>query len=324
VNGDNLSREDDDIDLRTLLLVFWGQRWLIFAVTALFGIGSVVFALRLPAQYTATAILTPVSNSGASALGRIAGQFGGLASLAGISLGGVPEQDKSVLAVELVKTWGFQEQFIRDNHLEVPILAGRRWDQRTGELRIDEKLYDVGDGKWIGKSVAASGEPSGPSGWQLYDAFRRRVSISKDRASGLVTLSVEFYSPVLAKEWVDKLVVAINRHLQEQDQQEAKRSIEYLNRQVQNTSLTEMRTVFYRLIEEQTKTLMLAEVSDEYVLKTLSPAKVPEEKSGPPRALIVGGATLLGAFLGVVMAISVFTMRRNKGSKAGAPRTDQA
>jgi uncharacterized protein involved in exopolysaccharide biosynthesis len=63
--------------------------------------------------------------------------------------------------------------------------------------------------------------------------------------------------------------------------------------------------VFYQLIEEQTKTLMLAEVSGEYVFKTISEAKVAEEKSKPKRALI----SILGAFLGGMLSLVVVLIR---------------
>ena len=63
------------------------------------------------------------------------------------------------------------------------------------------------------------------------------------------------------------------------------------------------------MIEEQTKTLMLAEVSDEYVFKTISPAKVSEEKAKPKpkRALIV--------MLGGMLAVIIVLIRHFKKSK---------
>ncbi|MDQ7050414.1 MAG: GNVR domain-containing protein [Enterobacterales bacterium] len=48
---------------------------------------------------------------------------------------------------------------------------------------------------------------------------------------------------------------------------------------------------------------MLAEVSDEYVFKTLSPAKVAEEKSKPKRALIAILGFMLGGMLSVIIVL---------------------
>jgi LPS O-antigen subunit length determinant protein (WzzB/FepE family) len=71
-----------------------------------------------------------------------------------------------------------------------------------------------------------------------------------------------------------------------------------------------MQTIFYQLIEEQTKTLMLAEIGDEYALKTLSAAKVPEEKSKPKRALIVVLGTLLGGMLAMMIVLVRYFSRK--------------
>lgn len=47
-----------------------------------------------------------------------------------------------------------------------------------------------------------------------------------------------------------------------------------------------MQNTFYKLIEEQTKSLMLAEVQEEFVFKVVDPSVVPEVKYEPKRYLI--------------------------------------
>jgi LPS O-antigen subunit length determinant protein (WzzB/FepE family) len=64
-----------------------------------------------------------------------------------------------------------------------------------------------------------------------------------------------------------------------------------------------MQSVFYDLIEDQTKTLMLAKGSTEYVFKTVSESRVAEEKSKPKRALICILGAILGGVLGCVIAL---------------------
>ena len=67
--------------------------------------------------------------------------------------------------------------------------------------------------------------------------------------------------------------------------------------------VTEMQKIFFQLIEEQTKTIMLAEVREEYVFKTVDPAVVPEEKSKPKRALICILSVLLGGMLSMMIVL---------------------
>ena len=47
------------------------------------------------------------------------------------------------------------------------------------------------------------------------------------------------------------------------DIEEAEKSIAYLQQQISQTNIADLRTALYSLVEEQTKTLMLANVRDE-------------------------------------------------------------
>ena len=127
------------------------------------------------------------------------------------------------------------------------------------------------------------------------------LSVSQDKKSSLVRIGVEFYSPTLAKQWVDWLVTDINDYMRAKDLNSANRTIDYLTKQLNSTSIADMQTIFYQLIEEQTKTIMLANVRQDYVLEIIDPAVVAEEASEPKRALICGALIVLGGFLGVIV-----------------------
>jgi len=297
----NAYSSDDEIDLRELWNAIWQGKWLIIGITSIFAVASVIYALSLPDEYKSTVLLAPASSSSSSSLSKLGGQFGGLASLAGINLGSGGAEDKSVIAMEIIKTWDFLEAFIVDNNIQVEIFAAEGWDRNSNQLLIDPDLFDMKSNKWVRKFDTGRGEKSEPSSWELFEEIKDRISISQDKTSGLISLSVDYYSPVIAKEWADKLVKSINFHLQKQDREEATKSIAYLNKKIKETNITDMQSVFYQLIEEQTKTLMLAEVSDEYVFRTLSPAKVAEEKAKPKRALIAILGFLLGGMLAVII-----------------------
>ncbi|MGX5201593.1 Wzz/FepE/Etk N-terminal domain-containing protein [Aliikangiella sp. IMCC44632] len=317
LNSNLISHTDssDEIDLRELWDAIWKGKWIIMAVTGVFAIASVFYALSLPNEYKSTAILAPASQAGgAGGLAKLAGQFGGLASLAGINLGGAGGEDKTVIAMELIKTWGFLETFIEDNDIAVEVYAAKGWNRATNELIIDPDIYDVENKKWVREFDPSKGETAEPSSWQLFEKFKDRISISQDKTTGLINLSVEYYSPGMAKKWTDKLIQAINAHIQSQDREEAIRSIDYLSRKIDETNVADMQSVFYQLIEEQTKTLMLAEVSDEYVFKTLGPSKTAEKKSKPRRAVICLFITLLGGLLSSGIAF-IFNSSKNRLTK---------
>ncbi len=301
---------DDEIDLRELWNAIWAGKWIVIAITSVFTLVAILYALNLPNQYKSTALLAPASSSSSSSLSKLAGQFGGLASLAGINLGSGGGEDKTVVAMEIIKTWGFLETFIKENRIEAEVFATQGWERSTNQLIYDPSLYDVKNSKWVRDFEPSKGQKAEPSSWELYKKLKDRISVSQDKKSGLINLSVEYFSPAVAKEWTDKLVKAINSHIQKQDREEAIKSIEYLNAKIKETNVADMQTVFYQLIEEQTKTLMLAEVSEEYVFKTLSEAKIAEEKAKPKRALIAILGFMLGGMLSVLIVVIRYFSKR--------------
>ncbi|MBU1310801.1 MAG: LPS O-antigen length regulator, partial [Gammaproteobacteria bacterium] len=100
-------------------------------------------------------------------------------------------------------------------------------------------------------------------------------------------LSFEHLSPILVQRWTQQLVVGVNQKIRQRDMQEAQSSLNYLSQQLQDTKVAEIRSSLAQLIEEQTKTLMLANIREEYVLKVVDPAYLPEEKVKPRRSLVV-------------------------------------
>ena len=294
---------DDEIDLAELWLALWSGKKLIVAITFLFAISSIIYAINQPNVYKATTLLAPAGEQGgAGGLANMAGQFGGLASLAGINLGG--GTDKTGLALEVLKSRLFIEKFISKYQLLVPLMAAKSWNIDTNSLILDDELYNEKSKTWI-RDVEGPKTP-GPSTWQSFKAFTGLLSVSSDQATGMITISIEHYSPEIAKQWLIWLVAEINSTMRDQDKSEAQRSIDFLSEKLQETQLADMQTVFYQLIEEQTKTIMLAEVSQEYVLKTIDPANAPDEKAKPKRALIVVLGTMLGGILSVLIVLVLY------------------
>ena len=294
------SQYDDEIDLRELFAVLWAGRIKIVAITAIFAIVSVIYALSIPNQYKATALLSSADSSGGGLSGAL-GQLGGLASLAGVSLGG-GESSEGQIAQEIMQSWSFIEGFIEDNNLAVGVYAADGWDKSSNELQINSGLYDVSKSQWLV-------EP--PSSWSLFKAFSGILSVSEDKKSGLVSVSIEYYSPLIAKQWLDLYVAAINEHMQKREMAKVTRNIEYLQAQIKKTNIAEMQEVFYTIIEEQIKSKMLAEASPEYAFVAVSPSMVPEEKSQPKRALICILGTLLGGMLSVLLVLVLHYGRKS-------------
>ncbi len=291
---------DDEIDLKELFLVLWAGRWLIGGITTFAAAIAVVVALSMPNIYTSSALLAP-AESASGAMGSLMKQYGGLASLAGISLPGGGDTSKAQLGIEIIKSRAFVSQFIEQRRLLPDLMAAESWSINTGELQYDADLYEAQTATWV-RDVDPPKQPQ-PSLQEAHEAFAKILSVSEDKKSGYVTVSIEHLSPIVAQQWVTWLVQDINTAMRDQDIIEAERSIEYLNQQIATTSLADLQTMFFELIQSQTETIMLAKVRPEYVFKTIDPAIVPEEKSKPKRALICVLGTLLGGMLAVLIVL---------------------
>ena len=290
---------DDEIDLKELFGVLWAGKLQIIGVTAVAAVIAVVVALMMPNIYRSEALVSPVSASGGGMSG-LASKFGGLASLAGISLpsGG---SDKTGLGIEVMKSRQFLQDFIAKRQILPDLMAVEKWNASSGDVVYDDEVYLAASKQWVRE--AKPPRTSTPSVQEAHEAFLKVLSVSQDKESGFVTIAIEHESPLVAQQWVTWLVEDINETIRKQDVEQAERSIAYLKEQISSTSLADLQAGFFEMIQSQTETIMLAKASPEYLFKTLDPAVVPELKAKPKRALICVLGTMLGGMLGVLIVL---------------------
>ncbi|GAB58352.1 Wzz/FepE/Etk N-terminal domain-containing protein [Rheinheimera nanhaiensis] len=300
---------DDEIDLRELFAAIWQGKWLIIAVTAIFAVASVFYALSLPNIYKSEALLAPAAEQKGAGL---SGQLGGLAALAGVSLGSGAGVDKTALAIEVVKSRDFLSRFIQQRIQLQDLMAVKSWDLTTNSLKYDLDVYNPESQQWL-REVKPPKQAQ-PSLQEAYKALSEILSVSQDKTTGMVKLSIEHQSPYIAQSWVQMLIADLNLEMKTRDIEEAEKSIAYLQQQISQTNIADLRTALYSLIEEQTKTLMLANVRDEYALKVIDSAIVPEEKARPARAVLVIVCTFLGGFIAIFAVILRHYFRQSRAS----------
>ena len=147
--------QDDEIDLRELFSVIWRGKWIILVVTALFAVGAVVFAIKQPNIYKSEALLAPAAEEQGGGLSALASQFGGLASLAGVNLGGKGGTDKTQLAIEVLKSRQFTSEFIQKHNILADLMAAKKWNRDTDTLIYDEDDYLADTNEVVGISSIA-------------------------------------------------------------------------------------------------------------------------------------------------------------------------
>lgn len=294
---------ENDYSIYTLVKYLWRRKLIIVLAPLIIGILAALYSLTISNTYLSDTLLSPTKEAQGAGLNNIAGQLGGLASLAGISVG-AEGTDNVTVALAILESRKFAIDFVNKHGLKVPLMAGEKWDRESGKLILNGDIFDEENNVWTRESDDL--RPAEPTELETFEAFKEILTIQRDQATGLVYVSLEFLSPVLAKDWLEKLVSEVNAEMRERELQTTKKNIEYLEDKVSGIDSVEMRTVFFQLIEEQTKNQMLAEVRTDFVFTTIDPPVESELKFAPSRALICIVAVFLSGFLVVAGYIVMF------------------
>lgn len=299
---------DNDIDLIELFSALWRNKWTVVVTTLVFATASTGYALYKENVYQSSVLLAP-SQTESDGIAGLSGQLGGLASLAGISLGG-GDSNQITIAKEVLQSRAFIKEFIHRHNLMKPLMAVKGWDEDSGEWIYDRSVYNPETKEW---EVDSDGESQMPSDWELVEAFREdHLSVAEAKDTGMITVSIKHYSPLASQQWAEWLITDINNHMRAADLEEAEGRIEYLEKKLKETNNQDMQQMFYQLIESETRTVMLANAQKEYVFKTVDPAVVPEEEIEPKRIIIIAVSTIIGAIFGVLIVLVRESVRVDK------------
>ena len=299
----NEDLEQATIDLTRLLSLIWKSKALVLCVTIVSALLSIAVALWLPNIYESKARLAPKNDDGSGGLAGLAAQYGGLASLAGINLGSTSSGSlpKSTMALEKIKSLAFFEQYLYDATL-LNLMAADHWNRSSNTVIYDTELYDLRLQRWV-REVNFPRRVK-PSAQEAHEEFLELLTVTEDKQTGVVIIGIEHKSPYVAKEWLDLLLASIDLEVRSADVREARDSVLFLTEQREATTLVALDEVFAQLIEEQTKKIMLANVSKDYVFEVIDPPVAAEFKSAPNRPLVCAIGTLFGFMLSVLVVLT--------------------
>ncbi|WP_227520292.1 Wzz/FepE/Etk N-terminal domain-containing protein [Marinobacter sp. LV10R510-11A] len=180
---------DDEIDLRELFVTLWRGKWIIILFTIVFAAAGVFYALSKPNIYQSSVLLAPVQSEGGAG---ISGQLGGLASLAGISLGG-GGSNQTVIAKEVLQSRAFLTDFIHRHNFIIPLMAIEAWDIENEKWLINREVYNPETGEWL---TDDEGESLEPTDWDMVKQFKEsHLSLSTNEDIGMVTLNIKSQAP---------------------------------------------------------------------------------------------------------------------------------
>jgi len=280
-----------EIDLKELFKIVWDGKRIIIGITAVFAIGAVVYSLMLTNYYKSESILITADSQDLGSLS----QYSGLASLTGVSLpsaGG----DGIVEVMEIIKSREFVKHLLTFENILPSLMAPKSFDTLSQELYFDLNVFDPQEKSWT------SGLK--PSYIETHETYISNVlTISNDKMTGLVSITVEHISPVFAKDFLTLIINEANNLKREKAINTSDKSLDHLKVELSNTSLVPIKESINQLIKAQLETRMMAKANEDYSLVMIEPPFIPEKKSKPGRAIICIVATMFGGMLSMLLVL---------------------
>lgn len=284
----------DVLDMRQLVAKLAARPWWIIISTGLFFAVFTTVAFLEPPKYRAVTVVVSTGterNAMSSSINSIVGSLGGLASVAGVSLGGGDAATEESLAV--LQSREFTEAFINDRNL-VPLLFAKKWDAKAGKWKV--------------------GEQNRPTLYKAFRYFDEEVrAIIEDKKTKLIRVQIEWKDRHEAADWANELVQRLNSEMRRRAIAKAEASLVFLERELAVTTEIGEREALFRLIEAQIRQRMLATVTQEYAFRVVDSAMAPDadESVRPKKLLMVAAGLLIGVLVGA-LSVLIFGVDRGR------------
>lgn len=238
------------------------------------------FTAKLTYQSDVVVAVTPPDAEGMA--GGLSGALRGVAGLAGLALG---QSDRTGEYLAILQSRQLADTFIRKQQL-LPVLYAKYWNPESQSWRTSDP----------------DEIPSEEDGYRRFD--RKVRSVTQDRKSGLVTVTMLWSDRTLAAKWATEYVNTANDLLRARALHEVEASLAFLEQQLQKSTEVAVRQSVFQLIEGQKKQEMLANVREDYAFRVVDPAKIADADHfiKPKRPVVVTGGALAGMLGGLAFA----------------------
>ena len=299
VPSDAMYGEQSETDLIALWGTLWQGRWMVITIAAVLTVIAIAYSLIADQWFRAQVLLAPADTKSmrglSDQLGNL-GALGGLASFAGINIGG----DNTAEPLAVLTSRDFTRAFITDQKL-LPVLFAEDWDAKAG--------------RWKG---------SDPDDWpDMHDAikfFDEDIRyVKEDKKTKLITLTIEWKDPKVAAQWANLLVRRLNDRMRQRSLHEAESNITYLKQELATADIVTLQQAIGRVMESELQKAMLARVNEEFAFRVIDSADPPKWRAWPKRTQIVILAAVLGLLIGsfAVLVRHAFRARAAKAAAAG-------
>ncbi|MBI1821658.1 MAG: hypothetical protein HYR79_08110 [Nitrospirae bacterium] len=298
---------DDEINILDYWHVIWKRKLLILILMLAAVFTTAVVSMRMTNIYQSAAVISPVSGKeGSGGLSAIAQQFGGLP---GLSLPGSASSSSEI--VNLIKSNVLREKVIEKYNL-LPLLFHEKWDYEKKDWKKEkEKKITI-------PGFKAEDDTIPPTIWDGLRAINGIVKVNNNIKDNTITISAEFYDPVIAAKIPEYFLTALNEHLVNEARRVAETNKKYLEEQLVKTADPLIRQKIYNLVAQQIESSMMAEVKENFAFKVIDRARVPDRKIKPKRVQMIMVSFVTSLFAGIFLAFLMESIQKTKKGSVGA------
>lgn len=297
---DSNATTDDEIDLKELFLALWRGKLTIVFICAIALFGGAVYLHKEERTFSVKAIYKPVAED---TQGPNLGGFGGLASLAGISLPSSSGSDftafQALLTSQEVADILMNEQDVLSS------LFKSEWDAETKTFSQPVKSAR---GRFIGvlKKTLTGSEQSdyiAPNSQRLSNKLAKLVNVSVDKKTGYLAVSAEATDPQVQINLIQKMVSITDDLLKQRYIENAEDTLVFYQKKITLARSREQREALAKLMAQEDQRLMLAARGKNFVVEPLMRPTVSLYPTSPKASLILALSIALGGFLGSALVL---------------------
>ncbi|MFL2486506.1 MAG: Wzz/FepE/Etk N-terminal domain-containing protein [Gammaproteobacteria bacterium] len=284
----------DNLSFSDIFGFFWKKRKLIVKITGTFTLLFIAISLLIPNTYTSSSLLLVAQQKTQQ------NNMSGLSALTGFSSGALQSsliKRDADFSIAVLESRDFVEHIISKGDFLPALMATKSFDHETGEIIFDDNLYLVESKKWIRKKVPV------PTILETHKVYLRHLNVSYDKLTGHISISFEHLSPIFAYEFLSTVIKELNDIARNSDFNDAKKSLIFLNEQARTNTVAQVNDTISNLMEEQLNKQMIANVSEDYLLKVIDKPFIPEKKSSPRRTYIAIFGVIFGLFISIFWII---------------------
>ncbi len=291
-----------DINVDELVQTLRARRRLLFAVVLGTILLVIVYLHIAVYTYTATLMVSPVLSSSSDSSSSELGSLKGLASLAGINVGGNMGTQAFMLYQEGLYSRDVADELAKNPDIMHTVYRGqwdaanKQWVEPPGAVRalaaVVKGILGIPDHPW---------QP--PDGALLQDYIADNVSVDADPQKPVVTISYSSQDPQFAVKFLRELDRAVDNKLRTNALVRANQYSSYLSDQLNKVTNTTVREALMTTLTDQEKIKMMASVTAPYAAQPFGLPSASRRPTNPKPILALAVGVFVGGLLGIAAAL---------------------